>query len=159
MGCHVVPSYWATCLPVIVPYHHSWHIVNMSRHLHTAHSAATSASVQPSHLPRHLPYNHVSCHITSILHSHPSTSSSLQPNFHPYYHVSACHWVTSCMDCHVSSIQCHMSNLYMCQLILKMSNFSDTCHLLVTQCQHDDVMLMSPVVLLTSTLTLTVDFD
>jgi hypothetical protein len=33
-----------------------------------------------------------------------------------------------------------------CQLSPKMSNLSDTCHLLVMPHQHDDVMLTSPVI-------------
>jgi len=51
-----------------------------------------------------------------------------------------------------------MSNLYRCQLILKMPNLSDMCHLLVMPHHHHDVMLTSHVVLLTSTVQ-PVDFD
>jgi hypothetical protein len=142
----VVPSDWATCHLVIgLSVTNTVSTVSMPHHRRTTQSAATSASIQPSHLPRHLSYNHVSCHVTSILHSHPATSASIQPNCHLYYHVSACHWATSCTDCHVSSVQCHVSNPYRCQLSPKMSNLSDTCHLLVMPHQHDDIIMTSPV--------------
>jgi hypothetical protein len=119
---------------------HSQCIVSIT----SSYIVTQSSFVQPSHLP-------VTFHRTtmcramssSILHSHPSMSASIQPNCHPYCHVSACYWATSCMDCHVSSVQCHVSNPYRCQLSPKMPNLSDTCHLLVMPHQHDDIMMMS----------------
>jgi hypothetical protein len=85
-------------------------------------------------------------------------STYVHPSCLLYCHVSACHWATSCMDCHVSSVQCHMSNPYRCQLSLKIPNLSDSCHRLVMPHQHDDIMLTSPIVLLTSAIR-PVDFD
>ena len=131
MQRHVAPREWATwrfinqlkldtCQRLIGP-----RVCHVNRRTATCLSAMLPRvpAVQPSHLPRQLPYNPVTCHVTchtttccatssSVLHSHPATSASVQSNCRLYFHVSACYWATSCTDYHVSSVQCHMSNPY-----------------------------------------------
>jgi hypothetical protein len=132
----VAPCDWATCHLKIGLYCPIISTVNVQS---VSHIIIVHPSHLSIHLPHHLPYNHVSCHVTSILHSHPATSTSIQPSCHPYFHVSTFHWATSSTDYHVSSVQCHISNLYRFELSPKMLNLSDMCQLLVMPHHHDDV--------------------
>jgi hypothetical protein len=150
----VAPSDWAMCHPVIHPYHTvivQSCTVNMHSQLpchrrttqSPVQSAAMSHSYNPVTLPCHIRTTQSPCHVIIHTTQSPCHVSFRTTHCHLYCHVSACHWATSCMDCHVSSVQCHVSNPYWCQLSPKMPNLSDTCHLLVMPCQHDDIIMTS----------------
>jgi hypothetical protein len=77
-------------------------------------------TMSPSYIPVTCLVNfHVSihtsqspCHVNIHTAQSPYHVSINTTTYHPYYHMSACHWATSCMDCHMSSIHCHMSIPY-----------------------------------------------
>jgi hypothetical protein len=114
LGCHVAPSDWATCHPVIGPYDtvntQSTCTVNMHSQLPHHHRTTTS----PVHV-------NISCHLsTSTYPSHPATSASIQPS-HP---------ATS------ASIQPPVIHTAMCQPVIGPRHVQTaTCHPYTATCQ------------------------
>jgi hypothetical protein len=133
---------WPLSPLVLAPGHVVWpcgHVLMLPRALNFGLAPGLQPLVVGLAPHRLGPIPNVSFHTTQS----PCHVSFRTTTCHPYFHVSACHWAMSCMDCHVSSVQCHVSNPYWCQLSPKMPNLSDMCHLLVMPCQHDDIIMTS----------------
>jgi hypothetical protein len=113
LGCHVVPSDWATCHPVICLYG----TVNMHGQLprpcHTTTCCATSMSVLPSHLPRQHPYYPV-----------------MLPCQHLYNYLSS---VLPCVSLSLGHVTYKLPHVIyvLVQLSSKTPKSSDKCHLLM----------------------------
>jgi hypothetical protein len=118
----------------------------LPHHHHTTMCHATSTSVLPSHLPNQLP-----CHIlynpVTLPHQHPYNLVTVQHQ-HPYSHISStmprsiCHWGTSCMDCHILFVHCHVSILTG-PTQPKNPKLSHMCYLLMFPCVLANVIMMS----------------
>jgi hypothetical protein len=132
----MAPFDYGTCNPVIGSYHtiNTQSTCTVSYHI---------TIVQPSQLPRHLLYNPV-----TLPHQLPYSPVTLPRHllYNPYVvHTFTCQLATA-----TSCIDCHVSKPYWCQPSPKTQNLSDTCHLLVMPHQHDDIIMTSPIILLTS---------
>jgi hypothetical protein len=93
LGCHMEPSNWTTCHPVIDPYStvnnlvniHSQLLCHLPCHYRTATHRATSTSVLQDTFP-------VRCHVRIHISQSPFHVNIHTTNYHSYCHMSTCHW-------------------------------------------------------------------
>jgi hypothetical protein len=142
-GCHMVPSDWATCHPVIGPYDPVTNtIINpVTFHItcRTTMCHAMSASI--------LPHHHLYCPIT--LPHQLSYSPATLPRQHLYNDLS---FILQCVSLSLGHVMYRMPrvihtlphvNFILVQLSPKTPKLSDTCHLLVLPCVLANVILTS----------------